>query len=322
MSTVSMLLLDGNEFKKDEVSCTCRTRCHSQKRCPCKAAKVSCTERCHPQRTCVNVPMAQAAATDLTTDTEEFMSTGPNQWTQCNGVPLTAEHKTILQSKEKWLDDTIITAAQSLLHKQFPYIEGFQKPFLGTQLAMEPQAGEFVQILCVRNSHWICVSTVGCKPSTVNVYNSLHGSLDTHTQKLVADLMQSQKKHIEVRYADVQWQSRVNDCGLFAIAFATSICSGIDPTTITFEQPIMRSHLLDCILSGKLTPFPVRNNTRRPKPFKKEYISIYCVCRLIDNGSRMVECASCLEWFHQSCARVPGRFLKNKELDCKCLNCA
>ena len=129
------------------------------------------------------------------------------------------------------------------------------------------------------------MSTVGCKPSQIHVYDSLHGSLNTLTKKLIADLMQSQQKHIEVCYADVQWQSGASDCSLYAIAFATSICTGVDATTITFDQHKMRCHLIDCLQSNAMTMFPQRNWMCRPKPFKKEHISVYCVCRLIDEGA-------------------------------------
>ena len=158
---------------------------------------------------------------------------------------------------------------------------------------MEPQAGEFVQIVNVQSNHWICLSTVGCKPSTINAYDSLHGCIDAHTRKLITDVLQSKHRCIEVCYADVQWQSGLSDCGLFAIAFATSICSGKDPTTITFRQEDMRSHLLSCIQTNRLTGFPFRNTRRRSKPIRKEKVHIYCACRLIDDGTPMVECSSC-----------------------------
>ena len=67
----------------------------------------------------------------------------------------------------------------------------------------------------------------------------------------MADLLQSKQQHIEICYPDVQWQSGVSDCGLFAIAFATSICFGRDPTTAAFTQRDMRSHLLSCIKAKK-----------------------------------------------------------------------
>ena len=66
---------------------------------------------------------------------------------------------------------------------------------------MEPQVGEFVQVLNV-DCHWITISTTGCEASMVNVYDSLHGSLSTRTQRLVADLMQSQERAIKVQYID------------------------------------------------------------------------------------------------------------------------
>ena len=59
--------------------------------------------------------------------------------------------------------------------------------------------------------------SVGCAPSTINIYDSLHGRLDTHTRKIIADLIQSKQKHIEVHYHDVQWQSGPNDCSLLTL---------------------------------------------------------------------------------------------------------
>ena len=38
--------------------------------------------------------------------------------------------------------------------------------------------------------------------------------------------MQSKDRSIEVHYANVQRQSGISDCGIFAIAFATSVCLG------------------------------------------------------------------------------------------------
>ena len=112
-------------------------------------------------------------------------------------------------------------------------------------------------------------------------------------------------------------------CFSFSIAFATSICFGNDPTNITFKQEEMRRHLLFCIELKKLETFPIRSKCHRPKPFRKEIIPIYCACRLIDDGTKMVECSSCLEWFHQSCVHdiVSEYLLTNRELDWKYSSC-
>ena len=121
---------------------------------------------------------------------------------------------------------------------------------------MEPQTGEFVQVFNVSGNHWITISTIGCEASTLNVYDSMHGNLPTSAQRLVADLVQCREHAIKVQYIDVQWQSGGTDCGLFALAFATSLCGGQDPTAISYNQGQMRGHLLSVLLSKKIQPFP------------------------------------------------------------------
>ena len=178
-----------------------------------------------------------------------------------------------------------------------------------------------MQITCVRGNHWICLSTVGCQPSEVIVYDSLNGRLDPHTKKLVADIMQSRERHIDIFYADVQHQSGSNDCGLFAIALATSVCYGKDPATSSFKQSNMRSHLFSCIEKGKMEPLPTRA-TRRPKLPKTETFPIYCVCRLGDDGTEMVQCSTCNEWYYVSCVSVPLHIsLNSEELLWPCSSC-
>ena len=53
-----------------------------------------------------------------------------------------------------------------------------------------------------------------------------------------------------------------NDCGLYAIAVATSLAHQVDPTTVIFEQNEMRSHLAECFMKQKLTLFPTKKRTR------------------------------------------------------------
>ena len=309
--------------ERKETYCTCRTGCHSKK-CPCKAAYICCNHLCHPQHMCTNTPDVQHASTpiiDITNIPEESLPNNSIQWMQYGSVVLTSHHKKILRSKGQWLDDLIVTAAQNILKQQFPLIGGFQATVLGENLSMEMQKGEYVQILCISGNHWICISSIGCQQSTINVYDSLHGHLDAHTKKLVADLMQSKEKVIDVCYCDVQRQSGPNDCGLFAIAFATALCFGEDPTTLGFTQTTMRHHLFSCIQAGKMTQFTTRSTLRRPKPALKEKLAIYCICRLGDDGTEMVECSKCQEWFHLKCIHVPKQVLKNKDIPWQCSSC-
>lgn len=204
----------------------------------------------HPERSCTNLPTFPSESVSSVTinDAEELPAGG--RWAQFGSVEMISHHKTILKSKHQWLDDAIITASQSILKQQFPQVNGLQPPILGESLSMEPQPHGFVQIVCIRGNHWICLSTMRCQPSTVYVYDSLHGKLDAHTKKVVADLMQSKENQIEVRYADVQRQSGASDCGLFALAFATTLYFGDNPETISYTQSAMREHLLPCIEKG------------------------------------------------------------------------
>lgn len=310
---------------KESQLCHCRTRCHSQKNCPCKATGQSCLPGCHPGHTCTNTgnkPMSPPI--DLSEQTVTS-NTNPDleNWKNCGGINLNIKHKNILLSCSAWLDDDLIGAAQSMLKQQHPEVGGLQLPILSEKFAMEPQTGEFVQLVNVHGSHWVAVSTVGCPPSAINVYDSLHGRLPEHAQKLVADIMQSRERAIEVRYVDVQWQSGACDCGLFALAFATCLCSGQDPVALNFDQGKMRSHLLSCLESGYITPFPLQDIRRQPEPKQScQLIPIYCIYRLIDERTPMIQCSTCKDWFHIECVHPPQDCIENKSLPWKCENCA
>ena len=217
----------------------------------------------------------------------------------------------MLETSE-WLDDAIITAAQYSLKSQHPAIGGLQPPVLATKLAMEPQTGEFVQILNIQRNHWMLVSTVGCQMGHVNVYDSLHLHLSSKTKTVVADLLRHEGSTITLHYCGVQWQSGCDDCGLFAIAFATALCHGHEPAMKVYDQAKMRKHLRNCLINGKVIPFPERARAHKrvvEDPMKEEF-AVYCICRLPDNGSVMVQCERCQQWYHTTCVRVPKRFLK------------
>ena len=73
------------------------------------------------------------------------------------------------------MNDNHITVAQYLLKKQHPEIKGLQPPTLQyTQTFDVHHNHEFVQCLNLANNHWIMVSTIGCVPGVINVYDSLH----------------------------------------------------------------------------------------------------------------------------------------------------
>ena len=67
------------------------------------------------------------------------------------GILLTESHKEALKSPNQWLDDDLINAAQYLLKKHNPSIDGF---LLSFKFQMEPKRTPFIQILNINNNRW------------------------------------------------------------------------------------------------------------------------------------------------------------------------
>ena len=72
---------------------------------------------------------------------------------------------------------------------------------------------------------------------------SVHSS---NLTKQVAAILQTPQADFELRHVDVKHQVGGSDCGLFALTFATALCSGLDPFAYSYKQTQMRSHLLKC----------------------------------------------------------------------------
>ncbi len=303
--------------------CLCRTRCHSKKGCPCKKADIVCRKSCHPGHPCTNkAPLStKSSVTDLTVYNDDRSNGSLEEWTECCGLSLNANHRRILTSRSLWLDDQIINAAQSLLKQQHSRVGGFQAPSLSACLSMLPPDKEFVQVVNVCGNHWLALSTIGCQQSAIRIYDSMGGRLPKATLKLVADLLQSGDKAITIEFVDVQQQRGSNDCGLFALAFIASICCGVEPSTVTYQQNAMRQHLLACIEGNEMKPFPSTSG-RKPKTPQTEVLPIYCICRLPKyHGSRMIVCSTCNEWYHIDCVEVNDEYLQDLKLDWFCIKC-
>ena len=276
--------------------------------------KIRCTELCHPAHSCVNISTTCSDTIDLTHCVERR---GPAQ----SDLDVPTRSQLQILTSNAWLDDSLMDLGQKLLSQQYPHISGFQLVVLSEKFAFVPQPDEFIQILNLNNNHWILISTIGCPAATVNVYDSLHGTLPSRAQRLVADILQCQSTHITVRYPDTQWQSNSHDCGLFTLANATALCAGLDPCTLSFEHAKMRDHYLNCIRAGILLPFPLRSKRRRINRPQLQRVPIFCICRLPDDGTQMVQCHKCEDWFHTKCVRVPKACLMKENQTWSCPSC-
>ena len=66
------------------------------------------------------------------------------------------------------------------------------------------------------------------------------------------------QRHYQNSYIDVQMQQGCNDCGLFAIAFATLLARGEQLGGFFYEQKAMRKHFIESLEKQNITAFPVQ----------------------------------------------------------------
>lgn len=153
--------------------------------------------------------------------------------------------KIVLLSRE--LEDKIIGAAQKLILSKFPSPNGLRSTLL--QDCIGVWVNNYVQIFHCRSNHWITVSTLGCQPGEIKVYDSLYDDVDVATK--LEKIFASKLHYIIPR---LQKQKGAIDCGLFAVAFATNI--GYGRNTFKFNQSQMRRHLIACFEASEIAVFP------------------------------------------------------------------
>lgn len=163
--------------------------------------------------------------------------------------------KAIVRSPNGWLTDEIIDSAQNVLHEQFG-VPGLQSVIHGQCCHFHVQPDEFVQILHDGKAHWATISTIGAKHTEVFVYDSLHCRASESFQQQVAALLHTNEKAITLRFCKVSMQTNGNDCGVYAVAYATKLCLGASPTKLLFDESKMRPHLIKRLENGQFTMFP------------------------------------------------------------------
>ena len=170
-----------------------------------------------------------------------------------------------------------------------------------------PAISEFVQIINT-GSHWVCLSTIATSPGTVKVYDSLYQNVSAVAIDHSCRMLLYTGSTVTFSNERVQKQTNSNDCGLFALAFATDLCHGLDPTVQSYNQDNMCKHYINCLDSHNMVPFP---RTSRQVPYhainKRKAVTIYCVCRMpYDKKSLYVECRQCKHWSQPTCVTIPA----------------
>ena len=226
-----------------------------------------------------------------------------NIWVTYGKMALGKKDKETIETG-KYLEDVHITMAQYIVKDQFSNItNGLQstsyqeKYHIGHENAL--------RIIHTGGNHWSLISTLDCNEDEVKLYDSIYSSVSENTAKAIAYLLHYQGKAIKVKVMNVKRQIGAQDCGLFALAFLTTICNGEDPTTEVYDQEEMRPHLVNCFERKKMEKFPVLKKRRNVASIiKEEEIDIYCICRLPDDRTSMICCDRCQEWFHFQCVHI------------------
>ena len=251
--------------------------------------------------------------TTRTTTFEEY-------WVQ--SLQLSVQDKDSLCNRE-WLSDTHISAANTLLLKQYPQQNGLKNTVTLYEGYWHSQSVNFVQIVNVNRSHWICTSNIGCP---IDVFDSIPAySIDNQSlNKQIAAMLHTNNSSFKINFINVQRQAGVSDCGLFAIANAVSLCCGSDPHMLRYDQSQMRSHLYKCFQHQSITSFPLKETgaplrANRQKIASTVTVPVYCSCRGPNSG-KMIHCDSCSQWFHDTCQSVPPKFWNTRKV-WKCTKC-
>ena len=193
----------------------------------------------------------------------------------------------------------LLQLVQNMLWQKYPAIGGLQPPSLAQKFAMEPQTGEFVQVLNVSGNHWITISTIGCEASTLNEYDNMHGNLPTSPQRLVADLVQCH--HSAVHWCAVAKCMR---------NWLWSFCFGLLPLhcgVAKTPQPQATSRDRWGVISLVFCYLKIFNRFLHEVSGAKfsslERNLFLCTASVV--WQTLEQCSSCDEWYHTACICVP-----------------
>ena len=136
-----------------------------------------------------------------------------------------------------WLNDNIINASQLLLKKQFS-LQGLRSPQCGRKLRFKvvPLSKIYIQILHVGGNHWITISNLDMSISKLFddralLYDSaLPRNIAFEMKQQICSFTRPSSKVFRFDVINTMAQPNLFDCGLFAIANATEIAFGYNPS--------------------------------------------------------------------------------------------
>ena len=153
-----------------------------------------------------------------------------------------------------------INGVLAIMRQQFPEIGGLYNVQHGEKGNYPaPENKIWMQIMNNNLCHWLLVVSGFplCGGNDVAVFDSIGFDCDNDkfSVSTISNLVGN--KEFTLITPSCQKQTDRTSCGVFAIAFATSIALGLDPSTLVFEKEAkMREHLKDCLTHTSLNCIP------------------------------------------------------------------
>ena len=148
-----------------------------------------------------------------------------------------------------------------LLRQHSPSLGALYNCQWGQTLEYEAaNSSQCIQILHNGTNHWLlaCKGFDSEDSNLVLVYDSsISGdSPGQHVIYCIRQITQTEKKYLKLGLMDCKQQRDSSSCGVYAVAFATALVFGMNPAELKFDLPKMRPHLMDCLRSSSIRPFP------------------------------------------------------------------
>ena len=153
----------------------------------------------------------------------------------------------------EYLCDCIIDSALSLIQTKKPHFTFQSTCFDYTLLQYNPL--KKIHVHHNGQFHFVTSCSIGGK---VKLFDSLNLQPSEELIKQI-NILYSPDPTVSSTINQAQLrelQRGSKDCGLFAIAFATELAFGHDPSNFIFDQSKMRQHLIKCFESRSISRFP------------------------------------------------------------------
>jgi hypothetical protein len=256
-----------------------------------------------------------------------------------------------LSGTAAYINDTIVSAFNTIMETQFPDIQCSQSTCLyKTQgfLAVD-SSRDFVQIAHGGISHWGLITNIGLtaeeREDSVIVYDSLTVLDAKRTPQVLpafewqaCQLLKNSTKNnpiINIQMRSCQQQVTMHECGDFAILNAITLAFGKSPEHVCYLPSGFRKQLLQMFKTGQIQMPPNEHWAKSQAAFKAiigntqkkaliattdKVIEAICHCRQPDSDGNVIECITCRKFVHQLCYLIGSENLAT-QLNFICYDC-